>query len=125
MHGKCNALEELCLQNLLLIMDNKIKEEKLYLRISALEETNTMLLKELERMAQRQQKTEERIELSQEYNDKITYRHNEMVATINTIISELNNVISTLSNKTDENYYVLRVLCKKEFNQGIFRTGNF
>ena len=48
-----------------------------------------------------------------------------MVATINTIIFELNNVISTLSNKADENYYVLRVLCKKEFNQGIFRTGNF
>ena len=106
-------------------MDNKIKEEKLYLHISTLEEANTMLLKEFQRMAQQQEKTEERIELSLEYNAEITYKHNEMVATINTIIFELNNVISTLSNKADENYYVLRVLCKKEFNQGIFRTGNF
>ena len=64
MHGKCNALEELCLENLQLNMDNKIKEEKLYLRISALEEANTMLLKEFQRMAQQQEKTEERIELS-------------------------------------------------------------
>ena len=32
------------------------------------------------------------------------YKHNAMVARINTIIVELNNVITVLSNKHQENY---------------------
>ena len=109
------------MENFQVTMQNKKREEKLYQRVCALEEENNKLLKEFEHMTLKQEKTEQRVELYKEHNIELVYNHNTMITTINTIIAELNNVISVLNNKHQENYYVLRVLCKKEFNQGFFR----
>ena len=106
-------------------MKNEKKEEKLNQRIGLLEEKNKELIKEFERVSVTLAKTEWEVELYKEKNSELIYKHNAMVAKINTIIAELNDVITVLNNKHQENYYFLRVLCKKEFNQGVFRTGNF
>ena len=112
---KYNNLEELLVETLKVTRENRKREEKLYQRICLLEETNEKLLKEVKHMALKQEKAEERIELYKEQNDELVYKHNTMIAMINTMIVELNDVISVLNNKHQENYYVLRVFCKKEF----------
>ena len=99
---------------------NRKREEKLYQRVCLLEETNEKLLKKVKHMALKQEKAEEKIELYEEQNNELIYNNNAMIATINTIITELNDVISVLNNKHQENYYVLRVFCKR-----VFQTGNF
>ena len=112
---KHSNLEEILMETFKVRSKNRKREEKLYQRVCLLEETNEKLLKEVKHMALKQEKAEERIELYKEQNNELIYNHNTMIATINTIIAELNDVISVLNNKHQENYYVLRVLCKKEF----------
>ena len=112
---KYNNLEEILMETFKVTRQNRKREEKLYQRVCLLEETNEKLLKEVKHMALKQDKAEERIELYKEQNNGLIYNHNTMIATINTIITELNDVISVLNNKHQENYYVLRVFCKKSF----------
>ena len=97
---------------------NRKREEKLYERVCLLEETNKKLLEEIKHMALKQEKAEEKVEIYNEQNNELTYKHNMMITTINNIIAELNNIVFVLNNKYQENYYVLRVLCKKSFNRG-------
>ena len=60
-------------------------------------------MKEFERMAITQEKTERELELCQEKNNEMMYNHGTMVTTINTMISELNYIITVLNNKHQEN----------------------
>ena len=107
---KYNNLEEILMETFKVTRQNRKREEKLYQRVCLLEETNEKLLKKVKHMALKQEKAE----------DELIYNNNAMIATINTIITELNDVISVLNNKHQENYYVLRVFCKR-----VFQTGNF
>ena len=85
---------------------NRKREEKLYERVCLLEETNKKLLEEIKLMALKQEKAEEKVEIYKEQNNELTYSHNMMITTINSIIAELNNVVFVLNNKYQENYYV-------------------
>ena len=115
---KHDNLEETLLETFKIARRNQKREEKLYDRICLLEETNKKLVEEIKEMAIKQTKAEEKIEMYTEQNNELTYKHVEMVTTINSIITELNSVIFVLNNTYQENYYVLRVLCKKSFNWG-------
>ena len=84
-------------------METKKREETLNQRVNAMEEKNKELTKEIERLAISKEKTEREIELYQDTNNELLYKHNEMVSTINTIITELNYVITSLNNKHQEN----------------------
>ena len=123
MHEKYNDLKELSMENFQVTMQNRKREEKLHQRVCALEEENNKLMKQLEYMTLKHEKTEERVELYKEHFNEMVYNHNTMITTINTIIAELNDVISVLNNKHQENYYVLRVLCKKSLIGGFFARG--
>ena len=90
--------------NFKVTMKNKKREEKLYQRICVLEEMNKELVKEFECMSIKQEKAEREVELYREKNYEMSYKYNEMVASINTIIIELNHVITVLNNKHQENY---------------------
>ena len=92
------------MENFKVTMKNKKREEKLHQRIVVLEEMVKELMKEFERMAIKQEKTEQKVELYKEQNNELSYNHNTMITTINTIIMELNDVISVLNNKHQENY---------------------
>ena len=99
----CANLEEVCVENLAVIMENRKREEKLYQRVCGLEEENERLVKEIKWVTVKQENTDRRVELYREHNIELSYNHNTMITTINTIIAELNNVVSTLSNKDQEN----------------------
>ena len=99
----CGKFEEVSLENFIAIRENRKREEKLYQRVCALEDENNQLMKEIKRLTVNQEKTNQRVELYREHNTELTYNHNTMVPTINTIISELNNIILILSNKDEEN----------------------
>ena len=115
---KHSNLEEILMETFKIARQNRKREEKLYERVCLLEETNKKLLEEIKHMALKQEKDEEKVEIYKEQNNELTYKHNMMITTINSIIAELNNVVFVLNNKYQENYYVLRVLCKKSFNRG-------
>ena len=99
----CANLEEVWMENLTVVMENRKREEKLYQRVYALEEENERLVKEIKWMTVKQENTDQRVELYREHNIELSYNHNTMITTINTITAELNNVISILSNKDQEN----------------------
>ena len=84
-------------------MKTKKREETLNQRVNAMEEKNKELTKEIERLAISKEKTEREIELYQDTNNELFFKHNEMVSIINTIITELNYVITSLNNKHQEN----------------------
>ena len=67
----------------------KKREEGLHLRVNTLEERNRNLEKE--------------IELIQDTNNELFYKHNEMFIMINAIITELNLVIASLNSNYEEN----------------------
>ena len=53
------------------------------------------------------------IEICQDTQNELFFKHNEMKMMINSIITELNYVITHLNNKLQEKEWFLRVLCKK------------
>ena len=68
-----------------------------------LEERNKELTKQIERLTISNEKMEQELDLCQNTNNELMYKHYEMVSVINTIITELNYVINILSNKHQEN----------------------
>ena len=100
---KNDRFEELLRKNFKAILKKRKKEETLHQRIGVLEEENIKLKKEFERVTLNQEKNEREIELCKEHNVEMSYKHNVMLATINTMISELNYVIAVLNNKNEEN----------------------
>ena len=96
-------MNEVWMEHLTVIMKNKKREEKLYQRVCALEEENEQLVKEIKGMMIKQENTDRKVELYREHNIELTYNHNTMITTVNTIIAELNNIISILSNKDQKN----------------------
>ena len=68
-----------------------------------LEERNKELTKQIERLTISNEKMEQELDLCQNTNNELMYKHHEMVSVINTIITELNYVINILSNKHQEN----------------------
>ena len=100
---KNDRFEELLRKNFKAILKNRKKEETLHQRIGVLEEENMKLKKEFERVTLNQEKNEREIELCKEHHIEMSYKHNVMLATINTMISELNYVVAVLNNKNEEN----------------------
>ena len=101
---KKNAeLEELLLDIMKTATKTKKREEGLHLRVNTLEERNRNLEKEIERLIISKGKTEQEIELIQDTNNELFYKHNEMFITINAIITELNLVIANLNSNYKEN----------------------
>ena len=109
-----DRFEKLLRKNFKAILKNRKKEETLHQRIGVLEETlhqrigvleeeNIKLKKEFERVTLNQEKNEREIELCKEHNIEMSYKHNVMLATINTMISEINYVIAVLNIKNEEN----------------------
>ena len=96
-------MNEAWMEQLTIIMKNKKREERLHQRVSALEEQNEQLVKQIKGMLRKQEDTAREVELYHEHNLELNYNHNAMVATVNTIITELNNVMSFLSNKNEKN----------------------
>ena len=68
-----------------------------------MEEQNNELTKEIERLVISKEKSERELELWQDGNNELFYKHNEMVSKINDIIIELNYIITNLNNKDQEN----------------------
>ena len=80
-------------------VQNRKNEEKLYQRVHRLEEENKQLLKEIKNLRMKQENGDRRLEFYREHNVELTFNHNSMITTLNTVIGELNNVISILNNK--------------------------
>ena len=99
----CATMNEAWMEQLTLVMKNKKREERLHQRVSALEDQNEQLVKEIKRMQLKHEETAREVELLHEHNLELCYKHNAMVATINTMITELNNVMSFLRNKDEKN----------------------
>ena len=101
---KNDRFEELLRKNFKAILKNRKKEETLHQRIGVLEETLHQRIGVLEEENIKLKKEFEReIELCKEHNIEMSYKHNVMLATINTMISELNCVIAVLNIKNKEN----------------------
>ena len=81
------------MDNQIVTVENRKKEEKLCQRVDRLEEENKQLLKEIKHLMMKQENADRRLE----------FYHNTMITTINSVIAELNNVISILYNKNQEN----------------------
>ena len=103
MHERCANLEGQLMENLLVTVENRKKKEKLCQRVDRLEEENKRLLKEVKNLMVKQENGDQRLEIYREHNIELTFNHNTMITTINTVIGELNNVISILYNKDQEN----------------------
>ena len=100
--GICATMNEAWMEQLTLIMKNKKREERLHQRVSALEDQNEELVKEIKRMQLKHEETAREVELYNEHDLELCYKHNAMVATINMMITELNNIMSFLSNKDEK-----------------------
>ena len=103
MHERCANLEGQLMDNLVVTVENRKKEEKLSQRVDRLEEENKRLLKEVKYLMVKQENGDQRLEFYKEHNIVLSFNHNTMITTINTVIGELNNVISILYNKDQEN----------------------
>ena len=115
LNTKYANVEQMLVENYEIALENKKREESLNGRIDVLEEENNELIKELNGVIAKLVNTERQVELCKENNNELIYNHNSMITKINSIVLELNDVITVLNNKYEENYYFLRVLCKKEF----------
>ena len=103
MHERCANLEDQLMDNQVVTVQNRKKEEKLCQRVDRLEEENKQLLKEIKNLMLKQENADRRMEFYREHNIELIFRHNAMITTINSVIGELNNVISILHNKDQEN----------------------
>ena len=95
-------LENLLIENIKITTKTKKREEALNQRINNLEERNKKLEKELQQMVMSKEKMKQEIELCQDTQNELFYKHNEMIMMINSIITELNYVIANLNNKLQE-----------------------
>ena len=95
-------LENLLIENIKITTKTKKREEGLNQRVNNLEERNKKLEKELQQMVMSKEKMEQEIELCQDTQNELFYKHNEMIMMINSIITELNYVIANLNNKLQE-----------------------
>ena len=127
LNAKYNNLETAVMDNYKVCDENTKGEESLNQRIYVLEEQNielrqhhNQLVKEFDRVVVELTNTKQEVQDLKSKNGELT-QHNTMVTKINSVIMELNDVITVLNNKHVENYYFLRVLCKKEFNQGVLK----
>ena len=91
---KCEALEELWLQNYKVTMTNKKREEKLFDKMMVLEE-------KMKHILIKQDHLNEGLELNKEHDYELSFMQNTMVAKINDLIFELNHIISILNNKEE------------------------
>ena len=89
------------MENHVVTVENRKKENKLYQRVAKLEEENKQLLKEVKNLMAKQENADRRLEFYREHNVELTFKHNTMITTVNTIIGELNNVISILYNNNE------------------------
>ena len=80
----------------------KKREEALHQRVHNLEERNKTLENVLQRMMMSEEKMAREIEICQDTQNELFFKHNEMKMMINSIITELNYVITHLNNKLEE-----------------------
>ena len=77
---------------------NKKREEALHQRVHNLEERNKILEILLQRMVMSNEKMVREMEICQDTQNELFFKHNEMKMMINSIITELNDVITHLNN---------------------------
>ena len=95
-------LENLLLENMKITTKTKKREEALNQRVNNLEERNKELEKEIQQLVVSKEKMAQEIEVCQDSQNELFYKHNEMKIVINCIITELNNIIAVLNNQLQE-----------------------
>ena len=103
MKEKNAELENLLIENIQITTKTKKTEEALHLQVNYLEERNRKLEKQIQQMVMSKEKMLQEIELCQDSQNELFYKHNEMKIMINSIITKLNYVIANLNNKLQEN----------------------
>ena len=102
-HERCTKLEDELMDNHVVTVENKKKEDKLYQRVTILEEENKELFKKVLSLVMKENNTNERRQFYEDRFTDLSYNHNLLVTHVNGIIMELNNIITILNNKEEAN----------------------
>ena len=81
------------MDNHVVTVENKKKEDKLYQRVAILEEENKELFKKVLSLVMKENNAVQRQQFYEDRFVELSYNHNLLVTHVNSIIKELNNII--------------------------------